>query len=158
MRSILEPRIAGRGGDELLFPSPRDSARKIGEPYKALDAIAAKLDPSILQGVAKRVRQPLVRLRTKMLRHTYCATRLQSWERGFDPVTGEEVEVAVTVERVAMEMGHGSLEMVIKIYHHVQEHPQRYPMVEYRSTVPSEVGTGTENGVWGTAQNRRKML
>ena len=60
-------------------------------------------------------------IRAHLLRHTYCATRLQTLDHGFP--------VAEFV--VAQELGHGSMDLIRKIYGHVQSRRGRFPTVRY---------------------------
>ena len=61
-------------------------------------------------------------LRSKAFRHTYCAARLQTLDRG----------APVSIYTVARERGHGSDEMVKRIYAHLGDVPHRSEVVEYR--------------------------
>jgi hypothetical protein len=60
-------------------------------------------------------------IRAHLLRHTYCATRLQALDHGFP--------VAEFV--VAQELGHGSMVLIRKIYGHVRSRRGRFPAVRY---------------------------
>jgi integrase len=61
-------------------------------------------------------------IRTKMLRHTYCAARLQTLDRG----------APVSPWTVAKEMGHGGRALVDRVYGHLGEIRHRSDVVEYR--------------------------
>ena len=61
-------------------------------------------------------------LRTKMFRHTYCAARLQTLDRG----------APVSTYTVARELGHESEAMVRRVYAHLGEVRHRSEVVEYR--------------------------
>jgi integrase len=57
-----------------------------------------------------------------MLRHTYCAARLQTLDRG-EPIS---------VWTVADEMGHEDIKMIKKVYGHLGKIRHRGTEVEYR--------------------------
>jgi hypothetical protein len=61
-------------------------------------------------------------VRTKALRHTYCATRLQTLDDG----------APVSLFTVAREMGHGGDALVRRVYGHLGELRHRADVVEYR--------------------------
>jgi integrase len=61
-------------------------------------------------------------LRTKMLRHTYCAARLQTLDHGRP----------ISIYTVAQEMGHGDLKLIKKIYGHLGTVRHRGEAVEFR--------------------------
>jgi len=61
-------------------------------------------------------------IRSKMFRHTYCATRLQTLDAG----------APVSVYTVPREMGHGGETMVRKVYQHFGQVRHRAEAVEYR--------------------------
>ncbi len=72
--------------------------------------------------MAKRAGLGAGELRSKAFRHTYCAARLQTLDRG----------APVSIYTVARELGHGSDEMVKRIYAHLGEVRHRSEVVEYR--------------------------
>ena len=61
-------------------------------------------------------------MRTKIFRHTYCAARLQTLDRG----------VPVAPYTVARELGHSSTAMVERVYAHLGRVRHRSEVVEYR--------------------------
>ena len=61
-------------------------------------------------------------LTSKMFRHTYCAARLQTLDRG----------APVSLYTVSREMGHGSQEMVERVYSHLGQVRHRSEVIEYR--------------------------
>ena len=61
-------------------------------------------------------------LTSKMFRHTYCAARLQTLDRG----------APVGLYPVSREMGHGSQDMVEQVYAHLGAVRHRSEVVEYR--------------------------
>ena len=100
-----------RGGSHvggLLFPSR--TGGMITDFRKALDA------------VAERAGWKAGEVRSKALRHTYCAARLQSLDRG----------APVSQFVVGKEMGHGGVALVNRVYGHISKEPHRAEVVEYR--------------------------
>jgi integrase len=61
-------------------------------------------------------------IRSRMFRHTYCATRLQTLDAG----------APVSIYTVAREMGHGGESMVRRVYGHLGQVRHRSETVEYR--------------------------
>jgi len=120
LEEILRPyrvRLGLGAEDRLLFPSTRHQVAAVGaaahvltEPRKLLDAIAAR-------GGWKAGE-----VRTKALRHTYCAARLQTLDRG----------APVSAFTVARELGHGGRSLVDRVYGHLGEVRHRADVVEYR--------------------------
>lgn len=111
LESILRAYIRDRaraGG--LLFPSPRLDSGMVSDFRKALDAVAA------------RAGWKSGEVRSKAFRHTYCAARLQTLDRG-EPVS---------VFTVAREMGHGGDSLVKRVYGHLGDVRHRSGVVEYR--------------------------
>ncbi|KPK69396.1 hypothetical protein AMJ82_05670 [candidate division TA06 bacterium SM23_40] len=95
----------------LLFPSARGREDlMITDLRKSLDAIAAKAGWKAGE------------IRTKIFRHTYCATRLQTLDRG----------APVSEYTVAKELGHGGRAMVERVYGHLGQVRHRAEVVEYR--------------------------
>jgi hypothetical protein len=76
----------------------------------------------LLDRIARRAGLNLGDLRTKMFRHTYCAARLQTLDRG----------APVSTYTVARELGHESEAMVRRVYAHLGEIRHRSEVVEYR--------------------------
>ena len=101
LRAYLLERERTGGLGSLLFPSVRaDQAggeRMVRDLRKGIDA------------VAKRAGWGSGEITTKMFRHTYCAARLQSLDRG----------APVSPWTVARELGHSSTEMVERVYGHL---------------------------------------
>jgi integrase len=60
-------------------------------------------------------------IRTRIFRHTYCSARLQTLDRG-EPVS---------TYTVRCELGHGSDDMVNKVYSHLGDVRHRSDAVEY---------------------------
>ncbi len=75
-----------------------------------------------LDAVAGRAGWKAGEIRSKIFRHTYCATRLQTLDQG----------APVSVFTVAKEMGHGGETMVRKVYGHLGQVRHRADVVEYR--------------------------
>src|SRR5216684_7963197 len=61
-------------------------------------------------------------IRSKIVRHTYCAARLQTLDQG----------ARVSTYTVAREMGHGGEAMVRRVYGHLGRLRHRAEVVEYR--------------------------
>ena len=106
----VRPRL--EQGGTLLVPSwtARGEERRLRDIHRLLDR------------VAKRAGLGAGELRSKAFRHTYCAARLQSLDRG----------APVSIYTVARELGHGSDEMVKRIYAHLGDVRHRAEVVEYR--------------------------
>lgn len=96
----------------LLFPTPRmrSGERTIRDVRKLLDA------------VGERAGFEHGSIRTKIFRHTYCAARLQTLDRG----------VPVAPFTVARELGHSGTAMVERVYAHLGQVRHRSEVVEYR--------------------------
>jgi len=76
----------------------------------------------LLDAVAMRAGWEEGDIRSKMFRHTYCATRLQTLDAG----------APVSTYTVAREMGHGGESMVRRVYGHLGQVRHRSEAVEYR--------------------------
>jgi integrase len=107
---VFGPRL-DRGGT-LLVPSwgARGEERWLRDIHRLLDR------------VAKRAGLAAGELRSKAFRHTYCAARLQTLDRG----------APVSLYTVSRELGHGSEEMVRRVYSHLGDVRHRSEVVEYR--------------------------
>jgi integrase len=113
LQEILDEYLTGPDAPQgsLLFPSNRlDREGMVTDVRKALDAVA------VLAGWKPG------EIRTKMLRHTYCAARLQTLDRG----------APVSPFTVAKEIGHGGRALVDRVYGHLGEIRHRSDVVEYR--------------------------
>lgn len=113
LEEVLLAYLAGKHapGGKLLFPSPRMPVEQpMTDLRKQLDAIATRA------GWNKG------EVRTKAFRHTYCATRLQTLDRG----------APVSPWTVAKEMGHGGRSLVDRVYGHLGSVRHRTELVEYR--------------------------
>lgn len=98
------PRVSG-----LLFPSDRTGGMLV-DFDKQLDALA------------ERAGWKPGEIRSKMFRHTYCAARLPTLDRG----------APVSPYTVAKELGHGGTSLVDRVYGHLGSHRHRAEVVEYR--------------------------
>jgi integrase len=103
-------RDASRVGG-LLFPSPRMEGDAMITDFR-----------SGLDAVAERAGWKEGEIRSKMFRHTYCAARLQTLDKG----------APVSVYTVAKELGHGGDALVKRVYGHLGEIRHRSEVVEYR--------------------------
>ncbi|MGH7475101.1 MAG: tyrosine-type recombinase/integrase [Longimicrobiales bacterium] len=101
------PRVSG-----LLFPSVRlETEGMVTDLRKMLD------------GVAQLAGWNAGDIRSKAFRHTYCAARLQTLDRGHP----------VSEYTVARELGHGGFQLVRRVYGHLGEVRHRSSVVEYRA-------------------------
>lgn len=75
-----------------------------------------------LDAVAKTIKWKAGDVRTKVFRHTYCAARLQTLDRG----------QPVAKYTVAQELGHGGDDLVKRVYGHLGQIRHRAAVVEYR--------------------------
>jgi integrase len=109
LRAYLESDERPTGA--LLFPSERsEKEAMITDWRKSLDTIA------------ERAGWKPGEIRSKMFRHTYCAARLQTTDRG----------APVSVYTVSQEMGHGGEQMTRRVYAHLGQQRHRSEVVEYR--------------------------
>ncbi|MGH7577071.1 MAG: tyrosine-type recombinase/integrase, partial [Longimicrobiales bacterium] len=93
----------------LLFPTGRrDGSGMVNDLRKVLDALSERCGWS-------------AGIRTKAFRHTYCAMRLQTLDRG----------APVSPWTVAREMGHGGRSLVDRVYGHLGDVRHRSEVVEY---------------------------
>jgi integrase len=136
LEAILRDYVCGtrvfRGGT-LLFPSfGTGEEAMITDVRKLLDRVAARagfltplIDPKTggqrRKGSGERMWAGTP-IRTRVFRHTYCSARLQTLDRG-EPVS---------TYTVRCELGHGSDDMVNKVYSHLGEVRHRSEVVEYR--------------------------
>jgi hypothetical protein len=127
---VFGPRL-DRGG-QLLFPSFATGAEAmLVDVRKLVDRIAV------------RAGWKAGELTTRVFRHTWTAARLQTLDRG----------APVSVYTVARELGHGSEEMVRRVYAHLGTVRHRSEVVEFRLEQHLEalkdrlglVGFGTTN-------------
>ena len=119
----------------LLFPSfETGQEAMITDVRKLLDRIAVRagfvtplIDPKTGRQQRKASGEAMwegTTIRTKIFRHTYCSARLQTLDGG-EPVS---------TYTVRCEMGHGSDDMVNKVYGHLGDVRHRSEVVEYRVT------------------------
>lgn len=108
LRAYLRGPHAPKG--RLLFPSPEDPEKPVAEFRSALNDLT------------KLIGWDGLPIRTRLFRHTYCAARLQTLDRG-EPVAKWTV---------ACELGHHGHEMVDKVYGHLGRTSHRSSEVEYR--------------------------
>ncbi len=114
LEGILRPYLFGprllRGGS-LLFPS------FVAGREQPLREIRPMLDR-----VAMRAGWKAREINARMFRHAYCAARLQTLDHG----------APVSVYTVSRELGHGSTDMVEKVYSHLGTVRHRSEEVEFR--------------------------
>ena len=138
---VFGPRL-DRGG-QLLFPSFTTGA-------EAMLVNVRKL----VDRVAVRAGWKAGELTTRVFRHTWTAARLQTLDRG----------APVSLYTVARELGHGSEEMVRRVYAHLGNVRHRSGVVEYRIEQHLEalkdrlgaVGFGTTNDTASRAGEETK--
>lgn len=111
LREALERYLAEHPPTRLFFPSFRTGEEAMLTDFRKL-----------LDAVAIRAGWNEGDIRSKMFRHTYCATRLQTLDAG----------APVSVFTVAREMGHGGEAMVRRVYGHLGQVRHRSEVVEYR--------------------------
>jgi integrase len=121
----------GDAREGLLFPGSTRSGL-VGDFRKILDRVAAHagflrpvVDPATGKQQRTRTDQLLWtgrRIRPHMLRHTYCAARLQTLDRG----------APVSLFTVGRELGHGGDSLVRRVYGHLGDVRHRAEVVEYR--------------------------
>jgi len=85
--------------------------RRGPKPIESLEELQAPVDPTVIPP-----------LRSRMLRHTYTAARLQTLDGG----------EAISVYMVAAELGHSDTNMIRKVYGHLGKFRKRGDEVEYR--------------------------
>jgi integrase len=135
LEEILRAWVFGRRLEmpgRLLFPS-----FATGEEARFVEI------RKVLDRVAKRGGWQRGEFYTRALRHSYCAARLQTLDHG----------APVTPYTVSREMGHGSLDMVERVYAHLGTIRHRSEVVEYRVEQHAEklrdrlqaLGFGTTN-------------
>ena len=113
LEAILRDYLRGphRHAGELLFPSLATGREgMLTDSRKLLDHIAA------------RAAWKAGEIRSKALRHTYCAARLQTLDGG----------APVSIYTVSRELGHTSPAMVQRVYAHLGTVRHRSEVVEYR--------------------------
>ena len=98
-------------GGTLLFPS-------FASGHEGM----LKENRKLRDRVASRVGWKHGEIRTRLFRHTYCAARLQTLDHG----------APVSVYTMSRELGHGSEDMVQRVYSHLGTVRHRSAMVEYR--------------------------
>jgi integrase len=98
-------------GGSLLFPSFASGQEGMLQETRRL-----------LDRVALRAGWKRGEIRHRLFRHTYCAARLQTLDRG----------APVSLYTVSRELGHGSEEMVRRVYSHLGSVRHRAEVVEYR--------------------------
>jgi integrase len=104
---------------------------------KLLEAVAVPTGfaEPVLDRTGKPVRDARGRIRlrgtvsAKMFRHSYCAARLQTLDQG----------APVSLYTVSRELGHGSRDMVERVYSHLGTVRHRSETVEYRVEQHAEV-------------------
>jgi len=124
LRAYLDGPKAPKG--KLLFPTKNPLALANAEDgvEPMITDLRAPLDE-----IAKAAGWAEGEIRTKMFRHSYCAARLQTLDRG----------APVSEYTVAREMGHGGHSMVRRVYGHLGDVRHRSEVVEYRPDMISRI-------------------
>lgn len=125
LRAHLNARTAGevlegKPARSLLFPGGRTDREG------CLDTLPRKAFEALL----KRVGMAGQGLSAKTFRHTYCAARLQTTDQG----------APVSPYTVSRELGHGSRDMVERVYSHLGEFRCRSEVVEYKVEAFPQLG------------------
>ena len=102
-------RAGGMG--RLLFPSPGTASEAVVTDTR-----------KVLGRIGARVGWNKGEIRTKMFRHTFCATALQLLDKG----------APISPWTVARWMGHGGRTLVDRVYGHLEEISQRSEAVEFQ--------------------------
>jgi integrase len=131
-RYLEEYRLDRAAGADLLFPSPHgNGSQPLTDLRDLLDRVLVRagfLKPVLdeegnaLRDAKGRRRWEGRRIRTRTFRTTYCAARLQTLDRG----------APVSPETVAAEFGHGSSELVQRVYKRIGRIRHRSEVVEFR--------------------------
>jgi integrase len=121
LRAYLMEREQTGGLGALLFPSVRPPRKKREQEEEGAEVMIQDVQKG-LDAVAKRAGWKAGEVTTKMFRHTYCAARLQTLDRG----------APVAPWTVARELGHSSTEMVERIYGHLGQVRHRGEEVSFR--------------------------
>jgi len=120
-----------RSTGELLFPGGKSDGQEhlITDFRKTLDSIAVAAD-FLARDVGKKGKVTLRGrfIGSKAFRHTYCAARLQTLDRG----------APVTIYTVSRELGHGSTRMVERVSSHLGQLRHRGDVVEFRTEPESQ--------------------
>jgi integrase len=114
LEEALREYVFGRNAPpgRLLFPSFKTGSEGLVRDFRKL-----------LDKTAARAEWKPGEIRSKMFRHTYCAARLQTLDRG----------APVSEYTVGKELGHGGESMIRRVYDHLGEARHRSDVVEYRA-------------------------
>jgi len=122
LRAYLTGPHAPRG--RLLFPSNRCTGeeRMLTDVRKLLDRVTERAGTLYVMDQGRRRKAEPGDIRTKVFRHTYVTTRLQTTDHG----------QPVAVWTVAREVGHSATDMIERVYGHLGQIRHRAAVVEYR--------------------------
>jgi len=123
LRTVLKAWLKKRPpGGVLLFPSTHPRVRSMEEErmYRDVRTLCDRLN-EVLGWSPARALDP-ERISAKVFRNSYAAARLQTLDRG----------MPVSMYTVARELGHGSLDMLDRIYGHLGKVSHRKELVEFR--------------------------
>ncbi len=125
LEAILRPYVFG--GDappaRLLFPSYRTGEEAmLTDCRKLLDRVTERAGTLYLMDEGRKRKAETGDIRTKVFRHTYISTRLQTTDHG----------APIAAYTVAREVGHSGTAMIEKTYGHLAQARHRAEAVEYR--------------------------
>jgi integrase len=120
LEGILSTYLSERSAAQVLDNAP---TRRLLFPQRGPgpEAMITNFDKALDQA-AEQAGWRGGEIRSKMFRHTYCSTRLQTMDRG----------APVSPYTVAREMGHGGTRLVERVYAHLGSVRHRSEAVEYR--------------------------
>ena len=125
LEAILRPYVFGSNSPpaRLLFPSYRTGEEAmLTDVRKLLDRVTAHAGTLYVMDEGRKRKAEADEIRTKVFRHTYISTRLQTVDHG----------APVAAWTVAREVGHSSTAMIEKTYGHLGQARHRAETVEYR--------------------------
>lgn len=125
LEQILRPYVFGGDGPpaRLLFPSYRTGEEAmLTDVRKLLDRVTERTGTLYLMDKGRKRKAEPGDIRTKVFRHTYISTRLQTTDHG----------APIAAYTVAREVGHSGTAMIEKTYGHLAQARHRTEAVEYR--------------------------
>jgi integrase len=134
LRLILQAYLTGPYAPtgDLLFPSP------VGDVERPLTNLRRSLGPLPMPArLGDGVGGDPPKLGTRILRHSYCAARLQTLDHG----------APISPYTVARELGHTDLSMVLRIYGHLGTIRCRHEEVRFLRPGSAADGAWTPNGL-----------
>lgn len=126
LKQILRAYVNGKNGPKglLLFPSNRGQEESmLTDVRKLLDRVAARAGTLYVVDAGHKRKAEPSEIRTKVFRHTYTSTRVQTLDHG----------QPVSLWTVARELGHSSTSMIERVYAHLAQSRHRADVVEFRT-------------------------